>query len=222
MVYYCLQWAVFQRAFGQLYFIIWFVSTRRLGKVKDYGPKLQKEFRKGKNVLFPKDPNSSALLYSMPCTFLWFLNSSSKLQGCYDDDCYAEILKDDIVDLGKSFLPPALGKSQDERSLQPIQEFHSPVSPFQGTANRRIRLSKIRKHRANVLEVEIGKTKYVEDESSSQNTERSPKCFMRLFSGRRIGRHSLSMFLVFLTLLIFCFSMLGVPGKPKKGINMLP
>lgn len=160
----------------------------------------------------------------MPCTFLWFLSSSSKLQGYYDDDCYAEILKDDIVDLGPSFLPHALGKSEDERSLQPIQEFHSPVFPFQGTANRRIRLSmqKIRKHRANVLEVEIGKNKYVEDESSDESTERSPKCFVRLLSGRRIGRRSLSMFLVFLTLLIFCYSMLGVPGKPKKGINMLP
>lgn len=189
-------------------------------KSKRLWTQVAKRVQKRQNVLFPKDPNSSALLYSMPCTFLWFLNSSSKLQGCYDDDCYAEILKDDIVDivdLGKSFLPPALGKSEDERSLQPIQEFHSHVSPFQGTANRRIRLSmeKIPKHRAKVLE-------YVEDESSSQNTERSPKCFMRLFSGRRIGRHSLSMFLVFLTLLIFCFSMLGVPGKPKKGINMLP
>ncbi|KAI8525845.1 hypothetical protein RHMOL_Rhmol13G0262400 [Rhododendron molle] len=148
----------------------------------------------------------------------------SSHQGCYDDDCYAEILKDDIVDLGKSFLPRALGKSEDERSLQPIQEFHSPVSPFQGTANRRIKLSmqKIGKHQAKVLEVETGKDKHVEDESSSQNTERSPKCFMRLLSGWRIGRRSLSMFLVFLTLLIFCFSMLGVPGKPKKGINMLP
>lgn len=158
----------------------------------------------------------------MPCTFLWFLNSSSKLQVCYDDDCFAEILKDEIVDLG--LLPPAVRKSEDERSLQPIQEIYSPVSHFQGTANRRIKLNKqtIQKHRANVLEVEIGKNKCVEDESSSQNTERSPKCFMRLLSGMRIGRRSLSMFLVFLTLLIFCFSMLGVPGKPKKVINMLP
>ncbi|KAG5517190.1 hypothetical protein RHGRI_037827 [Rhododendron griersonianum] len=146
----------------------------------------------------------------------------SSHQVCYDDDCFAEILKDEIVDLG--LLPPAVRKSEDERSLQPIQEIYSPVSHFQGTANRRIKLSKqkIQKHRANVLEVEIGKNKRVEDESSSQNTERSPKCFMRLLSGMRIGRRSLSMFLVFLTLLIFCFSMLRVPGKPKKVINMLP
>lgn len=138
----------------------------------------------------------------------------SSHQGCYDYDCYAEILNDDIIDLGKSLLPPALGKSEDERSLQPI--------PFQGTANRRIRLTrpKIRKPHAKVSEVEISKKKYVEEESSSQNTERSPTCFVRL-SWRRIGRRFICMFLVLLTLLIFCFSLLGVPGK-SKGFNILP
>ncbi|XP_052204556.1 uncharacterized protein LOC127809639 [Diospyros lotus] len=60
-------------------------------------------------------------------------------QDCDDDECYAEILKDDIVDLGKSLLPrtpdliPVVAdKSEDESwSQQQEQTIPPDVLPFQ-------------------------------------------------------------------------------------------
>ncbi|XP_057956577.1 NAC domain-containing protein 40-like [Malania oleifera] len=64
-----------------------------------------------------------------------------------EDDCYAEILKDDIVKLDESSLPTSdlfrivANKSEaDRKSKQPMQTRISQVQPFQGTASRRIRL----------------------------------------------------------------------------------
>ncbi|GFZ20232.1 hypothetical protein Acr_28g0009370 [Actinidia rufa] len=47
-----------------------------------------------------------------------FCQTSSSHQGCDDEDCYAEILKDDIVDLGQSLLPLTPSeKSEDEEEV---------------------------------------------------------------------------------------------------------
>ncbi|THG16474.1 hypothetical protein TEA_001655 [Camellia sinensis var. sinensis] len=74
----------------------------------------------------------------------------SSHQDCDDDEWYAEIIKDDIVDLDKSLLSPTPDdllptvpeNSKDERSQQEVQANLSHVLPFQGTAYRRIKLDR--------------------------------------------------------------------------------
>ncbi|GFZ17753.1 NAC domain containing protein 89 [Actinidia rufa] len=63
-----------------------------------------------------------------------FCQTSSSHQGCDDEDCYADILKDDIVDLGQSLLPPTPSeKSEDERKSQdPVEAIPFMCPSFPG------------------------------------------------------------------------------------------
>ncbi|GMP88355.1 hypothetical protein CsSME_00040382 [Camellia sinensis var. sinensis] len=149
----------------------------------------------------------------------------SSHQDCDDDEWYAEILKDDIVDLDKSLLSPAPDdllptvpeNSKDERSQQEVQANLSPVLPFQGTAYRRIKLDrriilsrrKQEKSQAEPREVEISNDRSIKESWL-------PKCLLSLFSDKRVNCCSVSIFLVILTLLLLCLSMLGVPCQVKR------
>ncbi|KAL7174002.1 hypothetical protein ACSBR2_033285 [Camellia fascicularis] len=143
----------------------------------------------------------------------------SSHQDCDDDKWYAEILKDDIVDLDKSLLSPTPDdllptvpeNSKDERSQQEVQANLSHVLPFQGTAYRRIKLSrrKQEKSQAEPRETEISNDRSIKESWS-------PKCLLSLSSDKRVNRCSVSIFLVILTLLLLCLSMLGVPCQVKR------
>ncbi|KAL6966828.1 hypothetical protein U1Q18_032622 [Sarracenia purpurea var. burkii] len=137
-------------------------------------------------------------------------------QACDDDECYAEILKDDIVDLGESLLPSttdclprSTNKLEDERSQQSAEELPQPARPLQGTANRRIRL------RRQKTEVEICNKKYVED-STCRNAEQSLKSFWGSSFDRRINRRSMSIISVILIVFVLFLCLLGVPWQIKR------
>ncbi|KAI7982759.1 NAC domain-containing protein 60 [Camellia lanceoleosa] len=133
----------------------------------------------------------------------------SSHQDCDDEEWYADILQDDIVDLDKSLLSPE--NSMDERSQQEVQANLSHVLPFQGTAPRRIKLRwpKLEKSQAEPREVEISNDRSIKKSWS-------PKCLLSLLSDRRVNRFSVSIFLVILTLLLLCLFMLGVPCQVKR------
>lgn len=119
------------------------------------------------------------------------------LQGSYDDDFFAEILKDDIINLDESAVsvaantPPVVANNS-EAQQHSMQAVVSQAIPFQGTANRRIRLRRPKlKSRAQAL-------------TERTKSEQSPK-------GLANNHVLIYVILVFLVLLIlflskFCFS----------------
>ncbi|KAH7841740.1 hypothetical protein Vadar_033669 [Vaccinium darrowii] len=80
--------------------------------------------------------------------------------GFNDDDCFAEILKDDIVDLGKPILPstpdilPVLADKaeHEKRLLQLTKATPLHILPVQGKANRRIRMGQQQPEKYHVEE----------------------------------------------------------------------
>ncbi|KAF6169267.1 hypothetical protein GIB67_013697 [Kingdonia uniflora] len=76
-------------------------------------------------------------------------------QGCdpksADDDCFLDILNDDIIKLDDTSFPettlllsPVLAENSKRRTMQPVETCTSQIHPLQGTAHRRIRLGEQR------------------------------------------------------------------------------
>ncbi|KAF5937604.1 hypothetical protein HYC85_025110 [Camellia sinensis] len=118
-------------------------------------------------------------------------------QGCDEEDYYADILKDDIVDLENIFprisdpMTMVADKLEDEtRSQQLVQTIPLRVIPFQGTANRRIRMRWSEKqkiyHAAELVEVEANSKNYSIEGSKHLNLEQKPKCLMGILSDQRL------------------------------------
>ncbi|KAL3752289.1 hypothetical protein ACJRO7_013012 [Eucalyptus globulus] len=93
-------------------------------------------------------------------------NSSHQKNSDGNEDFYADILKDDIVKLDESSVSPTRDSlptvpnnleaelmSQDSQTL--VQDFISPIPPFQGTANRRIRLRRHKPERSSKIVLEM-------------------------------------------------------------------
>ncbi|CAL5436336.1 unnamed protein product [Camellia sinensis] len=153
-------------------------------------------------------------------------------QGCDEEDYYADILKDDIVDLENIFprisdpMTMVADKLEDEtRSQQLVQTIPLRVIPFQGTANRRIRMRWSEKqkiyHAAELVEVEANGKNYSIEGSKHLNLEQKPKCLMGILSDQRLNRRSISVVivLIILTLLFLFVSLLGVPWQVQKFTN---
>ncbi|GFZ07281.1 NAC domain containing protein 89 [Actinidia rufa] len=147
---------------------------------------------------------------------------SSSCRGFDDEECYAEILKDDIVDLGKTLLPPTPDlllmfpeKTEDERCCQqPEQAIPSHVLPLQGKANRRIRLRWLKDHHKfhfKPVEVSARNNSSFVKEFVRPNSDQPPNSILGLLSSQRVNRRSAFVVLVVLTLLVLFVSMLGVP-----------
>ncbi|KAH7851809.1 hypothetical protein Vadar_016749 [Vaccinium darrowii] len=85
---------------------------------------------------------------------------SHALEGFDDDDCFAEILKDDIVNLGKPILPstpdilPVVADKaeHEKRLLQLTEATPLHILPVQGKANRRIRMGQQQPEKYHVEE----------------------------------------------------------------------
>ncbi|XP_062016755.1 NAC domain-containing protein 89-like [Rosa rugosa] len=125
------------------------------------------------------------------------MESSQHQKGSYDDDFFAEILKDDIINLDESSvsvaadIPPVVANNS-EAQQHSMQAVVSQAIPFQGTANRRIRLRRPKlKSRAQAL---IERT----------NSEQSPKGL----ANNHVLIYVILVFLVLLVLFLsnFCFS----------------
>ena len=96
----------------------------------------ENEFNKPRTMLLYL---SSPVIFPLAIESMLFLT----LQGLYDDDYFADILKDDIIMLDESSESVPDNKPVVANNSEAHQELMEPVSqsiPFQGTANRRIRL----------------------------------------------------------------------------------
>ncbi|KAG5566507.1 hypothetical protein RHGRI_002162 [Rhododendron griersonianum] len=157
---------------------------------------------------------------------------SSSHQGFDDDDCFAEILKDDIIDLGKPILPPTpdilpIGaeKTPNEKWLQqPTQSNPLHVLPLEGKANRRIRLRQQKQENYHVepVEVEASNGYSVEEkEFLRPNSEQPPSCLLGLVLNRRVDCRRLSaVFAAILTLLV-CLCLYWGYRRESRSLNML-
>ncbi|CAI9785848.1 unnamed protein product [Fraxinus pennsylvanica] len=107
------------------------------------------------------------------------LNFSSNEKDCVDEeDCYADIMKDDIIMLDDSSLNATAGLSSDVfvkpgldmRSEHPTQPTVTTTHPLQRTANQQLRLRgpKLEHHRVDLFEASKG-----EKESTGENVDRS-------------------------------------------------
>ncbi|XP_022857924.1 uncharacterized protein LOC111378872 [Olea europaea var. sylvestris] len=138
-------------------------------------------------------------------------NFSSNEKGCVEEeDCYADIMKDDIIMLDDSSLNATAGLSSavsakpelDMRSEHPTQATVTTTHPFQGTANRRLRLRwpKPEHHRVDFFEASNNEKEYTGENVAHRQSARSH------FPMTRVRPLSLTLFLVilvFLGLLLF-------------------
>ncbi|KAF7153314.1 hypothetical protein RHSIM_Rhsim01G0202700 [Rhododendron simsii] len=158
------------------------------------------------------------------------LGSSSHQGFDDDDDCFAEILKDDIIDLGKPILPPTpdilpIGaeKTQNEKLLQqPTQSNPLHVLPLEGKANRRIRLRQQKQENYHVEPVEVeASSGYSVEEFLRPNSEQPPNCLLGLVLNRRVDRRRLfAVFAAILTLLV-CLCLYWGYRRESRSSNML-
>ncbi|KAA8544302.1 hypothetical protein F0562_022314 [Nyssa sinensis] len=152
--------------------------------------------------------------------------SSSNLKDPDDEDCFAEILKDDIIKLDEppDILPMvAINSEAEMKSKQPIQAIMSHVLPFQGTAEPILEMQRRRKQKeynAKPLEaLEARNENHVEEITRPKsNTEQRPKCILSIISERTGNRQFIfiSIFLVVLALLVLIASLLGGSWKAKR------
>ncbi|XP_056165586.1 uncharacterized protein LOC115679070 [Syzygium oleosum] len=102
-----------------------------------------------------------------------------------NENFYADILKDDIVKLDESSVsatrnilptvpinPVAVLMSQDSQNL--VQDFMSPIPPFQGTANRRVRLRRQKPESSSTIAPEIKASDYSAEKAEPQAGSSEP------------------------------------------------
>ncbi|KAJ0083849.1 hypothetical protein Patl1_30350 [Pistacia atlantica] len=170
------------------------------------------------------------------------LTASSSHQKDIDDneEYFAEILKDDIIKLDEtSFsttlnLPPMVGNimEAERNTQQPVEavslpavpfqvtaiqfqaEDPSPGYPFQGTANRRI---KLRKQKPKLSRF----GQYLEEKTKSQNTDQSHTCFLTTFSSMTIHQRLVSVVFCILTLLALVLFLFMGFGRAKTSHMLL-
>lgn len=138
-----------------------------------------------------------------------------------DDDFFAEILKDDIIKLDETSISVALDFSplaafvpeEVQKSQQPGQAAVSQDLPFQGTANRRIRLKKetVRTNREKAMENTTStKSDHLVGKNTRPNSKELPKCSASVLSARiTASRHLILAVFLLLTFVALFASLLG-------------
>ncbi|KAK4440580.1 hypothetical protein Salat_0392900 [Sesamum alatum] len=136
----------------------------------------------------------------------------SRLNKDYADeeDCYADIMKDDIVKLDEH---PGAGPVPVVKPKSELRNTQATVSmlPFQGTANRRLRL---RRHRiASYQEGRIEIYKFVKqipiEGDPDSNTWRRPESLINIFTTKKI---KLPFVMLLLTLILVILILLFIGG----------
>ncbi|KAE8682457.1 NAC domain-containing protein 89 [Hibiscus syriacus] len=146
-----------------------------------------------------------------------------------EEDCFADILKDDIIKLDETPLSarpdvlPTIASTSNayhRRSQQQKQEDEPREPHFQGTANRRI---KLRRPKADEFLVAKASTESERDvgeisieKLSSPKSGDSPKWLLSLFSRSTANLRLFYATFVFLTLLALVLTFLG-GSKPVKN-----
>ncbi|PON65233.1 NAC domain containing protein [Trema orientale] len=130
-----------------------------------------------------------------------------------EDDFYAEILKDDIIKLDETSISAALDirplsaitPENVQKSQEPVESTVSHVIPFQGTANRRIRLRKVVARTGRGMAIETSTNNYfIGKTASRQNSEQSPKCTTSVSTSRiTVSRHLILVLLLLTFMALF-------------------
>ncbi|KAL3828597.1 hypothetical protein ACJIZ3_017399 [Penstemon smallii] len=146
--------------------------------------------------------------------------SSHRKSYAEEEDCYADIMKDDIIKLddssltSPSLLPIAdvkLKACTNSTQQQPSQTTVSSQLPFQGTANRRLRLRRQRRESYGSEQSEIykfGKESGASIENVADMSSKKAQLQSSLIDHFQIARMKLPvmliLFLVMLILLVLC------------------
>lgn len=153
------------------------------------------------------------------------------LCGCQDfdgeEDWFADIMKDDIIELDDSSLNARpismipVRPESSEISNHEAQAAMSSVVPFQGTANRRLRLV-----RQVVTQCRVkGSKPYkaIKMNKIGGGTTSSARWLSNMFSVKWMRQYVIPIFLVTLTLLVMLLSLLEVSQqvKPRKRLLIL-
>ncbi|KAK6926536.1 NAC domain, partial [Dillenia turbinata] len=126
-------------------------------------------------------------------------SSSGYHKDSEQEDCYADILKDDIIKLDET--PPAaldLMPETDRRSKMPLHGV-----PLQGTANRRIRLGTLKRRSSRRGPSAISVEECHVIEASHPNIEDTPKSLMRLFSLKTVSGRVMFVLVIVTILILF-------------------
>ncbi|KDO58272.1 hypothetical protein CISIN_1g025338mg [Citrus sinensis] len=134
--------------------------------------------------------------------------SSSHQKDCPgEEDFYADILKDDIINLDSLSamlpLPPALASQQEtgRNSQQQGETFSFQAGPFQGTASRRIKLRK--------QKLGLCRFRELSSEKSKRQESKRPECLLSKFVGMTVHHRLVSVGFGLLTLLALFIFLLG-------------
>ncbi|KAL9416564.1 hypothetical protein AB3S75_039705 [Citrus x aurantiifolia] len=134
--------------------------------------------------------------------------SSSHQKDCPgEEDFYADILKDDIINLDSLSamlpLPPALASQQEtgSNSQQQGETFSFQAGPFQGTASRRIKLRK--------QKLGLCRFRELSSEKSKRQESKRPQCLLSKFAGMTVHHRLVSVGFGLLTLLALFVFLLG-------------
>ncbi|XP_009787917.1 NAC domain-containing protein 89-like [Nicotiana sylvestris] len=146
-------------------------------------------------------------------------HSSSHWKDCDEEDCFADIMKDDIVKLDDSsykerhnLLPIVTRKleSSTKSSTQEFQDLMSHRLPFQGTANRRLRLQ------TEIVPRRVERSEVYEANKKNSRAVGTTRCLMiNIIPIRRMKQWSIPLLLVFFALLVIFLCLFGVPQKVK-------
>ncbi|XP_071931515.1 NAC domain-containing protein 60-like [Coffea arabica] len=142
--------------------------------------------------------------------------SSSHQKDCdsIEEDYFADIMKDDIIQLDDSAIYASPQQLQavapdpesQNKSKQPAEDAPSCSLPFQGTANRRLRLGrqKLEYNEAHPLNrYRVDKANLPPKLVSQADLQQPPKLLVRLFSN--VGSERLSIFFIALIILAALF-----------------
>nr|ANQ38584.1 endoplasmic reticulum transcription factor [Nicotiana benthamiana] len=146
-------------------------------------------------------------------------DSSGHFKDCDgEEDWFADIMKDDIIKLDDSSLndqPISMVPSRPESSISTheARAAMSGVAPFQGTANRRLRLVR---EKVVVCPVK-GSRRYEATKKNKMgvSTSSSGRWLRNMFSVKTMKQYVMPIFLVAFILLVMLLSMLGVSQQVK-------
>ncbi|XP_059314905.1 NAC domain-containing protein 40 [Lycium ferocissimum] len=147
-------------------------------------------------------------------------HSSSDLKDCDEEDCFADILKDDIVKLDDSSykarnnLLPTIARKLESSTNSPMSEeaqnLMSHRLPFQGTANRRLKL------RTENVPRQVEKSKPHEANKKISHGRGISRQLIK-----RMKQWLICLLLVSLMLLVMFLCLFGVPQQSKMALLQL-
>lgn len=151
--------------------------------------------------------------------FLVLMSCCFKFQDCDEEDCFADIMKDDIIKLDDSsykakhnLLPTITGKVESSTKSPTSREAQNLMShrlPFQGTANRRLKLQTEKVPR------QVERSEPHEAIKKNSDARGISRRLINIIPVKRMKQWSILLLLVCLMLLVVFLCLFGVPQQVK-------